>query len=67
MYTSAEAAELLGVTRQTVARYVRTGLLDARFLGLNRSIRIPKDALQKFVTEQEITLIGELQAHLEKT
>ncbi len=57
-YTSVEAAKLLGVTRQTVARYVREGLLEAHFLGLKRAIRIPKDALNQFVTEQGITLFG---------
>lgn len=58
MYNTTEAATLLGVTRQTVARYVRQGILEAKFLGLKHAIRIPEDALQKFVAEQGITLIG---------
>lgn len=56
MYTSAEAAELLGVTRQTVTRYVRRGLLDAEYVGLKKAVRIAEETLIEFANRNGISI-----------
>lgn len=49
-YTPAEAADLLGVTRQHLYRFLNSGELPSFYLG--RSRRIPAIALERFVAER---------------
>lgn len=48
LYTIPEAAELLGVTAQTVRRYIKEGALKAQRVG--RPYLISGEALKRFVT-----------------
>lgn len=43
-----EVAKLLNVTRQTIHRYIKRGLLTSVKLG-NRSTRIPTEDVKKFI------------------
>lgn len=53
-YTLDEVAELLGVSRTTVGRLVRSGKLRVARLG-QRTVRVSAEALGEFIKTQETT------------
>lgn len=50
LYTAAEAAEMLGVTKATVGQWIRDGKLGGRKAG--RDYRIAREELSAFVQQQ---------------
>lgn len=50
VYTVAETAELLGVSRNTVYRLIKDGTLKAKKIG---SMKIPRKALERLLEEEE--------------
>jgi excisionase family DNA binding protein len=52
LLTTAEAAKMLRVSRGTVARYVRLGLLPAvRLPGIRARLRIPRSAVEQLLAQ----------------
>jgi excisionase family DNA binding protein len=54
MYTSIEAAQAMGVTDQTIRRWIRAGKLPAQHVGLRRAVRIEESDLRKLAEEEKI-------------
>lgn len=53
MLNDAEVAALLGVSRDTVRRWIRMGKLTP-FYKLGRLVRIPKSAVSRFLEAQKV-------------
>jgi len=49
-----EAGKVLGVTHTTIHRYVRQGLLSARYVGIRRILRFDIEDLRRFAAEYQI-------------
>lgn len=49
LYSIGEVGTLLGVTNQTIAKYIREGKLSARTIG--KRYFVSEENLKKFVTE----------------
>jgi excisionase family DNA binding protein len=54
MYTSIEAAQAMGVTDQTIRRWIRAGKLPAQHVGLRRAVRIEESDLRKLAEVEKI-------------
>lgn len=50
VYTTDEVAKILGVTRMTIHRYIKSGKLKCFKLG-NRLIRITQDMLDEYIRD----------------
>jgi excisionase family DNA binding protein len=54
MYTSEEAAAAMGVSTQTIRRWVEEKRISAHHVGIRRLIRIEEQALQRLADENKI-------------
>lgn len=54
--TSQQAARILHISRITVWRHVRDGLLQGRQWGPKRNCRIGVDALRRYAAEQNLRI-----------
>ena len=56
IYTTAEAAEVLGVSRKTIYRLIKAGKLRAKKMGY-RTIRISHEAIMDYMGNDQTALI----------
>jgi excisionase family DNA binding protein len=53
VYSAREVAALLGVSKHTIYKFVKSGDLDASKVGY-RTLRITEDALKKFLAKNKM-------------
>ncbi|MFZ8864067.1 MAG: helix-turn-helix domain-containing protein [Thermocrinis sp.] len=56
LYTIAEVAQILRLSKRTVYSYIEYGYLRAIQVGEKKALRIPEDALQEFLKLNQTTL-----------
>lgn len=62
--SGSHAADIIGVDRSTIRRYVDRGLLKARRAGVRNIVRIEIEDLREFAKEQEFRFNEELAKQL---
>lgn len=62
--SSSAAGQVIGVTSDTIRRYINQGMLPARKQGVKGIIRIDNDALKAFAEKYEFLYDDQLAAEL---